>query len=114
MCFMAKNVGDKTDVQKLSLNRNYDINTTQNLQDASFLRLRTVTLAYNLTEKAIKALHARSIRFFISGQNLAIATPYQGWDPETNRDKSGPITQGVTYLATPQARTFTFGFNIGL
>jgi iron complex outermembrane receptor protein len=55
----------------------------------------------------------RSFRVFVSGQNLAVATQYKGWDPETNRDNSGAITQGVSYLNTPQARTYTFGFNIG-
>ncbi|MFN8277558.1 MAG: TonB-dependent receptor [Chitinophagales bacterium] len=106
--------GDQTDVQKLSLLRNYDINTSRNLHDASFLRLRSLTLSYTLPQNIVSAFKARSLRLFFSATNLATATKYRGWDPETNREKSGPITQGVTYLATPQARTFSFGFNVGL
>jgi TonB-linked SusC/RagA family outer membrane protein len=106
-------IGDVTDVPKLSLTRNYDINTTRNLHDGSYLRLKTVTLAYNLPQSALTKMKMRMFRIFISGQNLAIATAYKGWDPETNREKSGPITQGVTYLSTPQARAFTVGFNFG-
>ncbi|MFN8310638.1 MAG: TonB-dependent receptor [Chitinophagales bacterium] len=106
--------GDQTDVQKLSLIRNYDINTTRDLHDASFLRLRTLSLSYNFPMKIVNQFKARSLRIFVTATNLATATKYKGWDPETNRDKSGPITQGVTYLATPQARTISFGVNVGL
>ena len=40
--------------------------------------------------------------------------PYKGWDPEFNRDNSGAITQGASYLGTPQARVYSLGFNFGL
>jgi hypothetical protein len=56
----------------------------------------------------------RMFRMYISAQNIATVTPYKGWDPETNREHSGPITQGVTYLSTPQARAFSVGINFGL
>ncbi len=106
--------GDITDIPKLSLNTNYDFNTTLHLHDASFLRLRTLTIAYNLPEKALNKMKMRSWRIFISGQNLAVATKFKGWDPEVNRERSGAITQGVTYLSPPQARTISFGINVGL
>lgn len=106
--------GDVTDIPKLSLNTNYDFNTTLHLHDASFLRLRTLTLAYNLPEKVVNKMKIRSWRIFVSGQNLAVATKYRGWDPEVNRERSGAITQGVTYLSPPQARTISFGINVGL
>ena len=105
--------GQNTTVPKLSLVQNYDINTTRYLYNASFLRLRTLTLGYTVPARIADKMKMRSLRVFISGQNLAVATQYKGWDPETNRDNSGGITQGVSYLNTPQARVYTFGFNIG-
>ena len=109
-----QNPGDVTDVPKLSLQRNYDINTTKDLHDGSYLRLKTITLAYNLPQSALAKMKMRMFRIYISGQNIATATSYKGWDPETNREKSGSITQGVTYLSTPQARAFSIGINFGL
>jgi len=105
--------GQVTNIPKLSLVNNYDINTTRYLYNASFLRLRTLTFGYTFPSNVAAKMKMRSFRIFISGQNLAVASPYKGWDPETNRDNSGAITQGVSYLNTPQARIYTFGFNMG-
>ena len=43
-----------------------------------------------------------------------VLTKYTGWDPEVNREGSGAITQGVSYLSPPQAKTFITGINITL
>jgi hypothetical protein len=102
-----------TNIPKLSLVNNYDLNTTRYLYDASFLRLRTLTLGYSLPARSLAKMKMRSLRFYVSAQNLAVWTKYKGWDPETNRDSSGAITQGVSYLNSPQARIFSFGFNVG-
>ena len=106
--------GDVTDIPKLSLRTNKDVNSSRHLYDASYLRLRNVTLYYNLPGVALQKLHLRSFRINLSVQNAFILTPYKGWDPEVNRSRSGAITQGVTYLAPPQARTITAGIAIGL
>jgi len=105
--------GQVTNIPKLSLVQNYDLNTTRYLYNASFLRLRTLTFGYSLPPSTVAKMKMRSLRFYISAQNLAVWTQYKGWDPETNRDNSGAITQGVSYLNTPQARIFSVGFNVG-
>ncbi len=105
--------GQNTNIPKLSLVQNYDINTTRYLYNASFLRLRNITFGYTIPASAAAKMKMRSLRIYVSGQNLAVATQYKGWDPETNRDNSGGITQGVSYLNSPQARIYQFGFNIG-
>jgi len=105
--------GQVTNIPKLSLVQNYDINTTRYLYDASFLRLRNVELGYNFPARIAAKMKMRSFRISVSGQNLAVATKYKGWDPETNRDNSGAVTQGVSYLNTPQARIYAFGFKVG-
>ena len=105
--------GQVTSIPKASLVQNYDINTTRYLYDASFLRLRNVTFGYSLPSRITAKMKMRSFRIYISGQNLVVATKYKGWDPETNRDGSGAVTQGVSYLNPPQARVYSFGFNVG-
>jgi hypothetical protein len=105
--------GDMTNIPRLSLVEFDNLNTTYHLHDASYLRLKNVTLGYNLPMDVLAKLKMRLFRIYISAQNLAVLTPYRGWDPETNRDNSGSITQGATYLGTPQARSFSVGVNLG-
>jgi TonB-linked SusC/RagA family outer membrane protein len=107
-------VGDITNIPKLST-VNYDnLNTSLFLHDASYLKVKNITLAYNLPQSVLGKMKMRTFRIFVSIQNLVTATPYKGWDPEYNRDGSGAITQGASYLGTPQARAYSIGFNFGL
>ncbi|HKA58796.1 MAG TPA: SusC/RagA family TonB-linked outer membrane protein [Gemmatimonadales bacterium] len=52
------------------------------IQDASFFRLREVSLSYSLPERWARLLHAGTATFTVAGQNLAIWTKYEGFDPE--------------------------------
>jgi TonB-linked SusC/RagA family outer membrane protein len=106
--------GDVTNIPALSLVNYNNLNSTLFLHDASFLKLKNITLAYNLPQRVLSKMKMRTFRIFVTASNVATATPYKGWDPETNRDNSGSITQGATYLGTPQARTVAIGFNFGL
>ncbi|MEZ0539900.1 SusC/RagA family TonB-linked outer membrane protein [Fibrella arboris] len=82
--------------------------------DGSFVRLRTVTLAYNLPKAVISKVKLNSVRLFVTGQNLLTFTKYAGWDPEVNADDIvSNIAQGYDFYTAPQARTITGGINIG-
>jgi TonB-linked SusC/RagA family outer membrane protein len=105
--------GDVTDIPKLSINSNYDLNCSKYLYDASYIRMRNVTFSYQLPASLLQKLKLLSCKLFISGQNLYVFTKYPGWDPEVNRDGSGAITQGVTYLSPPQARIISTGIKLG-
>ena len=106
--------GDVTNIPRLSTVNWDNMNTSLFLHDASFLKLKNIILAYNLPQKAVSKMKMRTFRIFVSVQNAATATPYKGWDPEYNRDNSGAITQGASYLGTPQSRAYSIGFNFGL
>ncbi len=58
------------------------VNSDFSFTDASFLRLKTLSMGYNLPMRWTKRLHADQIRLFIHGQNLLTWTPYEGLDPE--------------------------------
>ncbi|WP_366186133.1 TonB-dependent receptor [Flavobacterium ovatum] len=81
------------------------------VEDGSFLRLKTVSFGYNLDAKRIKSIGLKSVRLYVSAQNLYTWTKYSGPDPEVNTYNSA-LTSGFDYSAYPRSRTITFGTNI--
>jgi len=84
------------------------------IENGSFLRIKNVSLGYNLPKNAIKKLHIKSLRFYVTGQNLYTFTPYSGMDPEVNYYSTDNVVMGTDFFTYPQSRTFLFGLNIGL
>ena len=73
------------------------------VEDASYLRLKNVTLSYTLPVRIGTTQNSR-LRLFVSGQNLLTFTGYKGYDPE--------VASGIDAGAYPTARTYTVGVNI--
>lgn len=73
--------------------------TDRYIQSSSYLRLATVTLAYNLPQSALRTLHLKSLRVYFSGSNLFTITGYKGFDPE------------IGDYNYPPSRTYTVGLN---
>jgi TonB-linked SusC/RagA family outer membrane protein len=111
--------GDITNVPRLSTQTGGfpGYNTDRWLYDASFIRLRTLMLGYNLPKTLLSKIKLSTARVYVSGQNLLLLTDFPGWDPEVTRtarnNEEGNIASNAPYLSTPQARTFMFGLNIG-
>ncbi len=87
-------------------------NHTLWLYDASFIRLRNITLSYSIKPK--EGMVFKNVRLYVQGINLLTFTKYPGWDPEIARDRSGEQARNiggtnVTYLTPPQAKSFIFG-----
>lgn len=82
------------------------------IEDGSHLRLRNVTLAYNLPTDLLNRFKVQSMSVYLSGQNLWILTDYSGYDPEVNRDGGSAISQGIDYGTYPQAKIFTGGIKL--
>ena len=81
------------------------------IEDASFLRLKTVSLGYQLPASALKHLKIKALRVHASAQNLYTWTKYQGYDPEVSAYNSA-LTPGFDWSVYPRARTLTFGLNL--
>jgi len=83
------------------------------IEDGSFIRLQNVTLGYTFPTGWLRNL--RSLRGYISADNLFVITDYKGYDPEVNNIAlfNGVYALGIDYANYPRARTFTFGFNVG-
>ena len=77
------------------------------LEDASYLKLRNVTIGYNLE---LPKWNISNVRLFVSGENLFTITGYSGVDPEIP-PVNGKIT-GVSSAIYPSTRKFMFGLNV--
>ena len=94
--------------------------STRFLEDGSYLRFKTITLAYRFNPKLLDRVGLGAASIYVSGQNLITFTKYKGFDPEVNTygtDGSSDqrnIALGVDYGAYPQAKMFLFGINISL
>lgn len=80
------------------------------IEDGSYLRLKTAQLGYSLPDKLVKKMKMRTLRVYVSGQNLITWTRYSGQDPEVSAYYSA-LTPGFDYSTYPRARTITFGLN---
>lgn len=86
------------------------------IEDGSFLRVRNVTLSYNLPSQLLDWANVSAARIYFTGQNLYTFTGYSGFDPES-QNTGGRTTQqsiGVDYLTQPQPRVYMFGVNLKL
>jgi TonB-linked SusC/RagA family outer membrane protein len=83
------------------------------VQDASYLRIRNITLGYSFSQKAIKNLKLKTIRVYLSGQNLFTFTSYPGFNPEVNIEGKNVFRTNVDQGGYPFARSYALGFNVG-
>lgn len=84
------------------------------IEDASYLRLKDITLGYNLPEKYTRFARAE-LRFFVSAQNLFTITNYKGYDPEVSsngNNETDELTLGIDLGAYPTAKTFLAGVSV--
>ncbi|GAB2866907.1 TonB-dependent receptor [Hymenobacter ruber] len=81
------------------------------LEDGSYVRLKNLTLAYNLPVGLIKHAALSSLRLYVTGQNLITWTHYSGYDPEVSSDPYSTTGLGRDLGVYPQSRTYTVGLN---
>lgn len=91
-------------------------NTSLFVYDASFLRLRNISLGYNIPNVRIGKREVYSMRIAVSATNLFTITDFPGLDPEVVRDFEDPqdrnLSPNVTYLTPPQERSYNISINI--
>jgi TonB-linked SusC/RagA family outer membrane protein len=84
--------------------------TAPYVEDAGWVRLRTVTLTYNLS-KFLKKTFIKQLSIYFTGTNLLLFDHYKGVDPETSLAGS-QNGQGVDYFNMPGTKSYTFGLNV--
>lgn len=87
------------------------------VEDASYLRLKNITLSYNMSNQLAQRLKLSRVRIFVGAENLLTFTKYSGLDPEigsTRTAANANTSMGIDYGTYPQARTFFLGVSLGL
>ena len=110
-------VSDPAELDKMNANAKYWSPTSMvgmlvdtYLEDASFLRLKNLTIGYTIPSNISKKIGMKNLRAYVTATNLFTLTKYSGLNPEVNISSS--TTPGVDNGNYPMARTYTFGLNI--
>ena len=83
------------------------------VEDGSFLRIRNITLGYNLPQASLQKLKLSSARLSFTVQNAYTFTKYEGYNPEVSAQGGSTLVPGVDAGGYPLARSFMFGLNVG-
>lgn len=109
-----KQPGDITDIPQPRFDEaNGTRPSSRYLQDGSYFRVKNVVLGYNIPSASISKYKINNARVYLSATNLFTITNYEGYDPEINTTFAGNYQLGTDFYTPPQARTITFGINVG-
>ena len=122
-----RQAGDITDIPRAGLGyvfdddgnvigeyQNWQEDSDQWLEDASFIRLKTLEFGYNLPKNLMTQIGLSSSKIYFRGQNLWTSTKYLGVDPEVSSNGESVTRPGEDYGGLGQPRTLIFGIKIGI
>lgn len=101
--------GQITDVPKANFNIAH---STYFVEDGSYLRVKDITLSYNVRGKLLNKLGVGRLQPYFTASNLLTWTSYKGMDPEVNQYADKGYILGIDYGTYPQSKSFVFGVNI--
>jgi hypothetical protein len=108
----GKTTGDPRDYGQ-GFYRNIHRTISENfVEDASWVRLRYLSLSYNVPAKIWKGLPIQGASVTFTGNNLLLFTDYTGFDPETSSSSVGSNADGFTGFTYPALRSYLFSINI--
>jgi TonB-linked SusC/RagA family outer membrane protein len=82
------------------------------VEDGSFIRFKTISLGYSLSDKLLEKAHIHSLRVYVNVSNAFLITKYKGLDPEIG--SWNPLNAGYDSGFYPQPRVFTVGASVQL
>jgi hypothetical protein len=83
-----------------------------NVFKGDFLKLRTITLGYNVPQSVLGKAKISNARFYVAGNNLLIITGYPGPDPEVSSNLNTSSGFGIDRNTVGNSRTITVGLNL--
>jgi len=86
--------------------------TDFNTYRGDFLKVKTINLGYTLPKNLLNKVGIRSVRVYVTGQNLLVFTKYPGPDPEVASNGTANSTPGVDRNTVGNGRTLTAGFSL--
>lgn len=107
-----RNEGDVTDIPRALYKEGYNyLGSDRFVEDASFIRLKTLTLNYLFPKKICNRLGINTLSCFVTGYNLFTWTNYTGQDPEVEIPTK-PTDLAEDKATTPVSMRFAFGINL--
>ena len=105
-----KKEGDVTDVPRAMYRSGYNwLGSDRYVEDASFLRFRTLTARYTFPKKTLSKLKLKNLSAYLTGENLFTWTKYTGQDPEVSLRGADPFRVATDKSFTPPVKLFTLG-----
>jgi TonB-dependent starch-binding outer membrane protein SusC len=109
--------GDVTEIPRIVFGDNVSngsaIVQSQNVEKGDFIKGRNIALGYTVPKKLVERFGLFNVRFYASVQNAFTITKYTGFDPEISTNGNANGSPSVDRNSVPQARTVTFGLNLG-
>lgn len=90
-------------VTHVDSNNNLKLASDFYVKDASYVRLKTITLGYTIPKSLTTKIRIAKIRFFVTGENMLTFTKYPGYEPES---------QGIDLGLYPQPRSILGGLSV--
>ncbi|MBL7737712.1 MAG: TonB-dependent receptor [Chitinophagaceae bacterium] len=109
--------GDVTNIPRLvfgdNLSNGSGIVISENVEKGDFLKARNISIGYSVPLSVTQKAKISSFRVYAAIQNAFVITNYTGFDPEVSANGNNNSTPSVDRNSVPQARTITFGVNVG-
>ncbi|GAB4046876.1 SusC/RagA family TonB-linked outer membrane protein [Spirosoma litoris] len=88
------------------------VNTSRYVEDASYLRLKNLSLGYHLPKSIASKIRSSQVRVYVTAQNLFTFTSYSGYDPEASRNEQSTLNLGIDYSVYPSSKAYLAGLSI--
>lgn len=106
--------GDVTDIPRGIIGGGYNwLGSDRYVEDASYLRFRTLTARYTFDQKIVNRLKLKTLSAYLTAENLVTFTKYTGQDPEVSASGADPFRLATDNSMTPPSRIFTIGLVVG-
>ena len=111
--WLGQGVGPDTRNYTAGFYRNVHRTVTENfVEDASWIRLRNLSLGYNIPTSILKRTFIQNINVSLTGNNLLLFTDYSGFDPETSSFSAGSNIDAFSGFSYPAVRSYLFSINV--
>lgn len=106
--------GDIASVPRYVLGDSYNnYHSSRFIEDGSYLRLKNISLGYNIPRQWINRYGVANVRVYASATNLYTLTRYSGPDPEVSTLDGSTTAQGIDFFTLPQVKNVLVGLTIG-
>jgi hypothetical protein len=113
LVFLGQGVGPDGRDYTQGFYRNVHRGVTENfVEDASWIRLRNLSLTYNVPTKTLQKSIVKGASVTLTGNNLFLFTDFSGYDPDSNARNSGSNLDGFASLTYPPSRTYLITLNL--